>query len=103
MPGLLRFYSGALFSLKPSLSLKDLVTLGDHFRSVEDWNECALWLDTALRKWSELFPDKLNHSIMFSAQECFTNIGQFGYARYLGWFFIAEIIQSLVSIVAETI
>ena len=75
-----------LASLKPIVSLKDLVTLGNHFKSIEDWNECALWLDAALRKWSELQPDQLSHSMMFSAQECFTHIGQFGYARYLGRF-----------------
>ena len=68
------------------ISVKDLVTLGNHFKSIKDWNECALWLDTALRTWSELHPNELNHSIMFSAQECFTNIGQYGYARYLGRF-----------------
>ena len=74
-------------SLKPIESLKDLITLGNHFKSIEDWNECALWLDAALRTWSELNPDQLMHSMMFSAQECFTNIGQYGYARYLGWFY----------------
>jgi hypothetical protein len=63
--------------------LKDLVTLGNHFKSIEDWNECALWLDAALQTWSKLNSNKLNHAVMFSAQECFTNIGQFGYARYL--------------------
>ena len=74
-------------------SLSDLKTIGYHFYSVKDWNECALWFDAALRKGAN---EEINLGVMFAAQECFEKIGQYGYSRYLGIRLIPNLFLQIV-------